>query len=66
MPTSRKVSVITHRSGVPIAASALTVSDTGSKCGCSPAATVHPPISRTGAATAEIVPHHRTPGMTPR
>ena len=56
---------MTHRSVAPIAASVLTVSATGSYRGCSPAATVHPPISRTGAATAEITPHHRTARMTP-
>ena len=56
---------MTHRSVAPMAASALTVSATGSKCGCSPAATVHPPISRTGAAAAETTPHQGTPRMTP-
>ena len=56
---------ITHRSVAPIAASVLTVSATGSNRGCRLAATVHPLISRTGAATAEITPHHRTARMTP-
>ena len=44
----------------------LTVSATGSNRGCSPAATVHPPIIRTGAAAAEITPHHGTSRMTLR
>ncbi len=57
---------MTHRSVAPIAASALTVSATGSNRGCSPAATVHPPISRTGAAAEEITPHQGTPRMTLR
>jgi hypothetical protein len=57
---------MTHRSVAPIAASALTVSATGSNRGCSPAATVHPPISRTGAAAEELTPHQGTPRMTLR
>jgi len=65
-PTRRNVSVITHRSVMPTAASALIVSATGSNRGCSPAATVHPPIRKTGAATAEITPHHATRRMTLR
>ena len=64
-PTTRNVSVITHRSAAPGAASALTVWATGSKeCGCSPAATVHPPTIRTRAAADEITPHHGTPRTT--
>ena len=61
-PTTRNVSVITHRSAAPGAASALTVWATGSKeRGCSPAATVHPIVISSGAAADEITPHHGTP-----
>jgi len=54
------VSVITHRSVAPCAASALTVSATGLNRGCRLAATVHPMISRTGAAADETTPHQGT------
>jgi hypothetical protein len=56
---------MTHRSVAPMAASALTVSATGSNRGCRSAATVHPPTSRTGAAAADITPHQGTSRMTP-
>ncbi len=60
--TSTNVSVITHRSAAPGAASALTVWATGSKGrGCSPAAMLHPATISTGAAAAEARPHHGTP-----
>ena len=64
-PTTTNVSVITHRSVAPIAASALTVSATGSNRGCRSAATVHPLTSRTGAAAADTTPHHGTSRTTP-
>lgn len=51
---------MTHRSVAPGAASALTVSATGSYPGCRLAASVHPPIIRTGAAAAETTPHQGT------
>ena len=51
---------MTHRSAAPGAASALTVSATGSDCGCRLAASVHPPIIRTGAAAAETTRHQGT------
>ena len=64
IPTARKVSVITQRSAAPRAASALTVSATGSKYGgCRLAAAVHPPISSTGAVTDETKPHRGTSRM---
>ena len=48
----------THRSAVPTAASALTVSVTGSTgCGCTRAAPDQPPTRSTGAAAAETRPH---------
>src|SRR3712207_7085519 len=53
-PVPASAAVITHRSAAPTAASALMVSRTGSKPpGCSAAASVHPPINRTGAAADE-------------
>src|ERR1022692_492278 len=64
-PTTRNVSVITHRSAAPGAASTLTGWATGSKeRGCSPAATVHPATISTGAAADETTPHHGTPRTT--
>ena len=61
-PTARKTTVITHRSVAPTAASALTVSVTWLKDrGCSRAAIVHPPISKTGEATDDTTPHQRHP-----
>jgi len=64
-PTTTNVSVITHRSAAPGAASALTVSATGLyRCGCSPAATVHPTAISTGAAAEETTPHHGTARTT--
>jgi len=60
-PTSRNVSVITHRSAASEAASALTVSVTGSKDGgCKRVAIVHPLTSISGAAAEETTPHHGT------
>jgi membrane-associated phospholipid phosphatase len=59
-PTTANVSVITHRSVAPIAASELTVSATGSNRGCRSAAAVHPLTSRTGDAADETTPHHGT------
>ena len=60
-PAAANASVITHRSAAPTAARALTVPAIGLKdCGCSPAATVHPAVSSSGAATAETTPHHGT------
>jgi hypothetical protein len=47
------------------AARALNVSATAlTECGCSLAATVHPPASSTGAAADEITPHHGTTRTT--
>src|SRR5712691_6288303 len=64
-PTTRNVSIITHRSAAPGAASTLTGWATGSKeRGCSPAATVHPATISTGAAADETTPHHGTPRTT--
>ena len=63
-PTTN-VSVITHRSTAPCAASALTVSATGSNRGCKLAASVHPPTIRTGAAAEETTPHQGTLRMPP-
>ena len=51
---------MTQRSVAPCAASALTVSATGLNRGCRLAATVHPLISRTGAAADETTPHQGT------
>ena len=57
VPTTRNVSVISHRLTAPTAASVLTVSVTGSKDdGCKAAAIVHPPTSSTGAAAEESTP----------
>src|ERR1700722_6264246 len=63
-PTTRKASVITHRSTAPGAASALTVWVTGSNECWSPAATVHPLTISTGAAADEATPHHGTTRTT--
>src|ERR1017187_4292032 len=64
-PTTRNVSVITHRSAAPGAASTLTGWATGSKeRGCSPAATVPPATISTGAGADETTPHHGTPRTT--
>ena len=61
VPTARNVSVISHRLAAPTAASALTVSVTGSKDGgCKATAIVEPPTSSTGAAAEESTPHHGT------
>ena len=60
-PAAANASDITHRSAAPTAARALTVPAIALKdCGCSPAATVHPAASNSGAATAETTPHHGT------
>ena len=65
-PTARNVAVISHRLTAPTAASALTVSVTGSKDGgCNVAAIVDPPTSSTGAAAEESTPHHGTFRITP-
>lgn len=65
MPTPASAAVITHLSVAPSAASALIVSVIALKeRGCSLAAAVQPPISRTGAAAEETTPHHGTPRTT--
>ena len=65
-PTPTSASVITHRSAAPCAARALMVWATAlNEPGCSAAATVHPPISSTGAAADETTPHHGTARTTP-
>ena len=60
-PVPASASVITHRSAAPSAASELIVPVTASKePGCSPAASVQPPTSSTGATAEETKPHHGT------
>ena len=60
-PVPASASVITHRSAAPSAASELIVPATASKePGCSPAASVQPPTSSTGATAEETKPHHGT------
>jgi hypothetical protein len=64
-PTASSPSVITHRSAAPTAARELMVLATALKGrGCSAAASVHPPISSTGARVDETTPHHRTTRTT--
>ena len=64
-PTPASASVITHWSAAPSAASELIVPATAFKePGCSPAATVQPPTSSTGATAEETRPHHGTPRTT--
>lgn len=61
--TTRNVTVINHGSAARDSARALTGSTTELKeDGCSLAAAVQPPISSTGAATADTTPHQGTLG----